>query len=172
MNGNTNAATVKHLQQQPTWWDGVHPQQMHRSDQYSQHVERNIFSPWCLWSHRVRVYIPPEQKWDQKTGLRSVEGHWGGWGWSTCPVEARLRELGSLSLEGRWQPGKQQPGKASGGLQRRWAQTLFRGAQWRDERKQTQDSSRETLTGWKENNLIVSVVKQWKRLSRKNVWSP
>lgn len=32
------------------------------------------------------VLHPPEQKWDKKTGLRSVEDHWDGWGWSTCPV--------------------------------------------------------------------------------------
>lgn len=39
MNGDTGAGTVKHLYQQPRWWDGVHPHQTHRSNPYSHHVE-------------------------------------------------------------------------------------------------------------------------------------
>lgn len=104
MKGNTNAGTVKHPHLQPGWWDGVHPQQTHRSNQYSQHVEGNSFSPPCLWSLCAQFYIPQNRSEIKKQNLLS-----GGpltWkGLEHLPSEARLRQLGLFNLVERWLQG-------------------------------------------------------------------
>lgn len=82
-NGGTNVSTMKYFHQQPGWWGGAHSQEMHRSSQYGQQVERNNFSYWCLWSHCGQFYIA---RWAQNTGVSSAESHWDDRGWSTCPV--------------------------------------------------------------------------------------
>lgn len=103
MNGDTNAATVKHLQQQPTVrWSAPSANAQIKPIQSAcgrKHFLSLVFvKPLCPVLH------PPEQKWDQKNWIEVSGGPLRWLGLEHLPSGARLRELGLLSLEGRWRP--------------------------------------------------------------------
>lgn len=135
-------------------------------NRHSQYVEGNRFSPWCLWSHCAQFYTP--QKWSeiQKmewalqriTDMSRAEtlAQWG---------KAEGTGLVQAGREGR--PNSSLPGPL--GDYREDEARLFPELQV----KETGDNKLRYRKLWLDgaNNLTVKVVKQWKMLSGKNIWS-